>query len=438
MENWKKLKELACREIDHRGEELIAFGTDIWNHPETGYCEFRTARAAAEKLESFGIEVRRDLALTGFRGDLKTGRKGPVVALLGEMDALHLPSHPEADPRTGAVHACGHNAHITALVGAAAGLSAAGVLDSCSGTVALVGVPAEESLDAARAEELRSAGKIHFTSGKAELIRCGAFDDVDIAMMNHAGGSFCVADFNGYLLKEVTFHGKSVHAASPDQGINAMNALQLALHALALTGDRWTSEPNLRMHGIVTGAGDAVNIVPDRASLTWMLRADTPERLHRMSSLFDQAVNGSAYALGARCEITTRHGCSPLKNSDALCEIYRRCVEELLPGAHAKIKEFFIPGSTDMGDLSRIVPVLHGYFPGCAGACHSRDFRIADREKAYLLSSKLLACMTLELLAGNAETGTRIAREKTEKLSIPEYRKEISSFETHSVFPPEE
>ena len=91
-----------------------------------------------------------------------------------------------------------------------------------------------------------------------------------------------------------------------------------------------------------------------------------------------------------------------------------------------------------MGDLSRIVPVLHGYFPGCAGACHSRDFRIADREKAYLLSSKLLACMTLELLAGNAETGTRIAREKTEKLSIPEYRKEISSFETHSVFPPEE
>lgn len=435
MKNLKKLKELVCEEIDRHRDELIEFGTEIWIHPEPGYREFRTAKAAAEKLEKLGLTVSSGLACTGFRADLETGRPGPVMALLGEMDSLILPSHPEADPVTGTVHACGHNAHITSLIGAATGLSAAGVLDSCSGRIALIGVPAEESLDPKYAEELRSSGKIRYTSGKAELIRCGVFDDVDIAMMLHAGESFFVSDFNGYLLKDVTFHGKSSHAAAPDQGINAMSAANLALHALSLAKDRWESEPHIRVHGLVTHTGDAVNTVPDRASMTYMLRADSFEKLSHLSELFDRAVNGSAYALGTVCEITTRHGCSPLKNSDALCELYRRCADELVPGARIEIKKTFIPGSTDMGDPSMILPSLHGYFPGCSGACHSREFRIANPEQAYLLSSKLLACMALELIAGDAVRGKQIAEEKKNKLSIPEYLKQISGFESHTRFP---
>ena len=435
MKDLKTLKQLVCGEIDRHRDELIEFGTDIWKHPEPGYREFRTARAAAEKLEQLGLTVSRGLAYTGFRADLETGRPGPVVALIGEMDALLLPSHPEADPDTGAVHACGHNVHITSLIGAATGLSAAGISDSCSGKIALIGAPAEESLNPVYAEELRTAGKIRFISGKAELIRCGAFNDVDIAMMNHSGSEFHVSDFNGYLLKDVTFHGKSIHAASPDHGINAMNATNLALHALALAKDRWTSEPYVRVHGLITHAGDAVNIVPDRVTMTYMLRADSFDALTRLSTVFDRAVNGSAYALGAVCEIKTRHGSSPLKNSDSLCEIYRRCVKELVPDAHTRIKEIFIPGCTDMGDLSEIIPSVHGYFPCCAGTCHGTDFRIADPEQAYLLSSKLLACMTLELIAGDAGTGKKIAEEKKKKLPIPEYLKKISEFESHTRFP---
>ena len=435
MKTLNELKTLACQEIDRRRQELIAFGTDIWKHPEPGYREFRTAQAAAAKLEELGLTVTGGLACTGFRADLDTGRPGPVVALLGEMDSLILPTHPEADPSTGAVHACGHNTHITALTGAAAGLSASGVPDSCSGKIALIGVPAEESLNPVYAEELRSSGKIRFTSGKAELIRCGVFDDVDIAMMNHSGCSFHVSDFNGHLLKDVVFHGKSAHAASPDGGINAMSAANLALHALALAKDNWTSEPYVRVHGLITHAGDAVNIVPDRVAMTYMLRADSFDALTRLSTVFDRAVNGAAYALGAVCEIRTRHGSSPLKNSDSLCDIYRRCVEELVPDAHIRVKEFFIPGCTDMGDLSEIIPSVHGYFPCCAGTCHGTDFRIADQEQAYILSSKLLACMALELIAGDAAAGKKIAEEKKSKLPIPEYLKRISGFESHTRFP---
>ena len=95
MKDLKTLKQLVCGEIDRHRDELIEFGTDIWKHPEPGYREFRTARAAAEKLEQLGLTVSRGLAYTGFRADLETGRPGPVVALIGEMDALLLPSHPE-------------------------------------------------------------------------------------------------------------------------------------------------------------------------------------------------------------------------------------------------------------------------------------------------------------------------------------------------------
>ncbi len=433
-----ELKARVCEEIDRHREEVMDFGTDIWNHPEPGYREMRTAEKAAERLEKLDLKVKRGLAVTGFRADMETGKEGPTVALLGEMDALILPAHPAADPVTGAVHACGHNSHITSLVGAAIGLSAAGVLDSCSGRIALVGVPAEETLDPDFVKGLRAEGKIHFDCGKPELIRCGVFDDVDLALMNHAGGDFSVNDFNGYLRKEITFHGKSSHAALPQEGINAMSAANLAQHALALTKDRWTADPYVRVHGLLTHAGDAVNVVPDRVTLSYMLRGGSAEMLAMLSRLFDRAFNGAAYAMETSCEIETRHGSSPLKNSDALCELFRRCVSELVPGARISIKQNYQPGCTDMGDLSRIVPSLHGYYPGCEGACHSTDFRIGNPEQAYLLSSKLLACMALELLAGDAETGRRIAMEKKEKLPIPEYLKQISALEAHTLFPPKD
>lgn len=432
------IKTLVCEEIDRHRDELIDFGTDIWNHPELGYREVRTAQKAAERLEKLGLNVKRGLAVTGFRADMDTGKPGPRVALLGEMDALILPSHPAADPVTGAIHACGHNTHITALVGAALGLSAAGALDACSGRIALVGVPAEETLDPAFAKKMRTEGKIRFYCGKPELIRCGVFDDVDIAVMNHAGGDFSVNDFNGYLRKEITFHGRSSHAALPQEGINAMSAANLAQHALALAKDRWAADPYVRVHGLLTHAGDAVNAVPDHVTLSYMLRGGSAEMLTMLSRLFDRAFNGAAYAMETSCEIETSHGSSPLKNSDALCELFRRCVSELVPGAPVSIKRNYQPGCTDMGDLSRIVPSLHGYYPGCCGACHSAEFRIGDPVQTYILSSKMLACMAVELLAGQAECGRKIAKEKQEKLSVPEYLKQISALEAHTIFPPED
>ena len=119
MRTLHEVERAVIDAVERRSEELIAMGEEIWRNPEPGYKEFKTSKLATDKLKSLGLEVRENLAITGMRADLTSSRPGPALALLGEMDSLIIPGHPECDKRTGAVHSCGHNSHITAMVGAA-------------------------------------------------------------------------------------------------------------------------------------------------------------------------------------------------------------------------------------------------------------------------------------------------------------------------------
>ncbi|MBS1369299.1 MAG: amidohydrolase [Lentisphaeria bacterium] len=433
----EELKRAVFEAIDRRKEELIDLGEDIWKHPEPGYREFRTSALAQGKFRELGLPVRGNLALTGFRADLDTGKPGPVVALLGEMDSLIIPSHPDADPQTGAVHACGHNTHITALAGAAMGLCDAGAADALSGRIAFIGTPAEEGIETEFRTGLAEQGLIRYFSGKPELIRCGAFDDVDIAMMNHLGGTNAV-NFNGYLQKRVVFRGKSCHAAHPQMGVNAMNAANLALHALGLLRDSWCGDSCVRVHGIITESGDSVNVVPGVVRMEYMIRAASLERLSELGRLFDRAVRGASLAAGTSAEIETMLGSSPMINSEPLCGVYERCITELIPDVTPGILNFHQAGCTDMGDVSCIVPAVHGGCPGSGGLCHGADYRIADRETAYIVSSKLLASMVIELLHGDAAAGRSIAREKLRKMPVPDYLAMRDSFSSRKTYPVED
>src|SRR5437016_8541859 len=182
-----ELKQRVYQAIEQRGEEIIGLGEEIRRHPELGFKEVKTARLVEETFKKLGLVPRAGLALTGVRGDASgRGGNGPTFAVLGELDALVVAGHPEGDPATGAAHACGHNAQIAGLLGAAIGLVDAGALDQLAGRVAFFAVPAEEYGDIEWRVSPARSGKLRFLGGKPELLRLGHFDDVDLAMMIHA------------------------------------------------------------------------------------------------------------------------------------------------------------------------------------------------------------------------------------------------------------
>jgi metal-dependent amidase/aminoacylase/carboxypeptidase family protein len=179
-----ELKRKVFAAIDRRAGEIVALGERIRKQPEMGFKEVKTAGLVQETLGGLGMTPRAGLAMTGVRAEAR-GRGGPTFALIGELDGLRVTGHPEADPATGAAHACGHNAQVAGMLGAAMGLVDAGAFEHLAGRVVFFGVPAEEGGDIEWRQEQIRAGRLEFPCGKQELMRLGHFDDVDLAMMIH-------------------------------------------------------------------------------------------------------------------------------------------------------------------------------------------------------------------------------------------------------------
>ena len=412
----------AVREtVDRHAGDIMEVGDHIWNHPEPGYREEKTSAYLAGKLEALGLTVRRKLALTGFRADIDTGRPGPVVAVLGELDSLILPNHPQCDKKTGAVHACGHNSSCASLYGTAVALLESGALSSMCGKIALIASPAEEGIEMDYRCGLIKQGKIGSIAGKSQLIREGVFDDVDLAYMHHLSTHFGYDDHNGCINKKITFRGKSCHAAAPHRGINALNAATLALNAVALLRESYSSDPYIRIHGIVTDGGDSVNIIPDRVTMDYMLRAPDLEKMLKLNERFDRAVLYAAKAAECEAVVESLNGYMPLLDDPELGTLLGHTAEELFPGIEFDYNGTFSAASTDMGDVATVIPAVHGYVPGCRGIGHGIDYGIADPQSAYLKSSLLNAALAVKLLYGDAAPARKIAARREGLLSIREY-----------------
>jgi len=235
-----ELKQRLYEAIDGRAEAIVGIGERIRRHPELGFKEHRTARLVDEQLHALGLATKTGLAHTGVRAEL-TGRRGsgPTFALLGELDGLVVAGHPEADPATGAAHACGHNAQIAGLLGAAMGLLDAKAMDHLAGRVVLFAVPAEEGGDLEWRVGQRAAGALELLGGKQELLRLGHLDDVDLAMMIHTtsrpedGKAGVPASNNGRVGKTVRYVGRAAHAGgAPHLGVNALYAANIGLMAI--------------------------------------------------------------------------------------------------------------------------------------------------------------------------------------------------------------
>jgi amidohydrolase len=344
---------------------------------------------------------------------LEGSRPGPTICIMGELDALPVADHPRADRTTGAAHACGHNCQVTHLVGAARALVETDALKDLAGDVVFFAVPAEEYVDLEwRAEQAR-AGKLELLGGKAELIRLGELDDVDLVMLVHAVGRPGATPasigwrMNGLVAKRVRFIGRASHAgASPHLGVNALNAASLALQAIHVQRETFRDEDHIRVHPIMTHGGTTINVVPADVRLETFVRGVSAEAIADAEAKVDRALKAGAMAVGAAVEIETLPGYLPLVTDPDLAAIYRQNAIRLL-GEDDWSETDLVAASTDAGDVNHILPVLHPSHGGCVGANHSADFTISDPDIAYITPAKLLAWTLVDLLANDAAEARR-------------------------------
>lgn len=419
--------KLAVRQaVDTQRDGLVRLASDIGARPEAGYREHGTARTIAEQFRATGIPFREGLAVTGLKAILAGGGgPGPTVAVIGELDGLFVPDHPQADSSTGAAHACGHNAQLAMLIGVARALQDSGILGHLAGRVALFAVPAEEYVDIEGRLAMREGGKIEFLAGKQELIRLGEFDDVDMAMLVHTtsrpedGVLGVGGTMNGMVAKFARFVGRAAHAGlMPHRGINALNAAHLALAAIHTQRETFQDEDHVRVHPILTKAGDAVSVVPADVRLETFVRGASLEAIDDAHKKVDRALRAGALAVGATVEITTMPGYLPMLNDPGLQEVFRANAADVV-GQVTLLGHR--GGSTDMGDLSHIMPCIHPFTGGASGVGHGADYRMADPERAIMNPTRVLATTVVDLLADGASVANRIKAEAKPKMTREEY-----------------
>lgn len=412
--------------IEQNREKIISFGRDIYSHAELGYKEFRTAKKFSEVLQELGLRVEEGLAVTGVKGYLKGGQQQVSLALIGELDALCIPTHPYADPETGAAHCCGHHAQLAGVVGAAIALADPQVAAALDGEVIFFAVPAEEYGEIEFKNQLRNEGKIKYGGGKCELIRIGAFDDVNLSIVHHSGLegiSVGNGSSNGFTSKVIRYIGREAHAAgAPEKGINALNAASLGLSALAFQRETFRDQDSVRVHPIITKGGNLVNVVPNEVIIETLVRAKNTEAILDADKKTDRAFIAGAQAIGAGVEITTLPGYLPRLPQPAH-PVLVEAAREAAPGEEIKEihPDFHGAGSTDVGDLQHVLPVLGFSTGGVSGNLHSNRFAVVDEELAYLATAKIFALSAYKLLKEKAAAARKVIDEYQPKYTKQQY-----------------
>ena len=425
-----RMEQKILERIDQNREKIIAFARDIYDHAELGYKEYRTAGKFVEALRDTGItEIQEKLAVTGVKGYLSGGQEGPTVALIGELDALAIPNHAHAWAETGAAHCCGHHAQMAGVMGAALALTDPEIAEALAGRVVFYAVPSEECGEVDFKKSLMDQGIIRYLGGKCELIRIGAFDDVDINVVHHTVTEDKViigsATNNGFTAKTINYKGVATHAAgSPHKGVNALNAATLGITAVQFQRETFQDKDTVRIHPIITRGGDLVNVIPDDVVVETLVRANTMEMVMDADKKTDRAFRAGALAVGAGCEIVTMPGylpTIPLENIDALNQA-AETIKEAYPYEMTWAGEKdHSTGSTDVGDLTHIMPTMEFRTGGACGGGHQVNYDIADEELAYIVTAKIFALTAYHLLKDGAKLAHELKDGFTPKLTKEAY-----------------
>jgi amidohydrolase len=367
-------KQQIINEIDSHSNQLWDISSALFNEPEIAFKEYKASKILIQALDASGykIEARIGGLETAFRAGY--GKiTSPTIAILAEYDAL-----------VGLGHACGHNLIASAAVGAAIGLAAVG--SHLNGRVEVIGTPAEEG-----------------GGGKIILAKAGIFDDVDAALMFHPASKNMV--LRGSLASarlKIEFFGKAAHAAAaPEEGINALDAMILTFNNINAL--RSTFSRRDRVAGIIVNGGEAHNIVPAYTSADFSIRSQQAQRRDKLISKVIQCAQAGATATGCELKYQATPGYREILPNKVLGRLFSANLERLGRKVVGPAPDERM-GSTDMGDISHLVPAIHPYLAiapeNVAG--HTVEFReycISEAGKSAMLdAAKAIAMTVFDLL----------------------------------------
>ncbi len=432
-------QELIVKNVEAHRQEILDAERWLWAHPQVGYTEWQANEYLIERFEAMGYKlVRADQdpnfgKIPGFYTDVVTGKPGPTLAIMGELDALDIANHPESV--NGMTHCCGHHAQAATMLGIAAALKEPGALDGLCGTIRLMLVPAEEMIQLAFREELRKKGTISYMGGKVEFMHRGYFDGVDLSLMVHTGNNqgdlefMCSYGSNGCMSKVITYKGKSSHAGgAPHLGINAQYAAMLGLQACNDLSETLQEKDYLRFHPILKGVNCAVNIIPDEMVIESYVRGKTLDAMIRENKKFNRALTGGALALGAGVTLCDRPGYSPEIHDPQFMRVVQECCEELSGKDKVKFDyEQWGTGSSDFGDITCVMPGIQFSAAGVDGTFHGINFEVTDPVKATVNSAKAQLFVADKLLSDDGACAKKIVADyKPQFASIKEYFEAIN------------
>lgn len=371
--NLEQLKNQALQTVAKNMPGLKKIRDYLYENPEVGGTEEKAYALLTRTLRDHGFEITEFFHKIPycFRAVYDSGKPGPSVGLTLEYDAL---------PEIG--HGCGHNIIATAPLGAAFALKE--VLPETGGRIVVFGTPAEEC----------------FVS-KVQLTQEGAFKEVDVAMTihpsptNQASGTTTALD-----AWQVDFYGKSSHAgAQPEKGINALDA---AVHFYTLIGFEKQYLKDTNIYGVFAAAGEKCSVIPDFAAVKYLIRANTVKDVMKVRAMFERCASAAAGAVGATYRIWNNEpGNMDMVTNDTLGDVFNAYFEELGGGSMPKGGS---GGSTDMGDVSHVVPAIHPWIGlDCpAFNLHSKGFAdatiTAAGDRAIELGGKALALTGIKVL----------------------------------------
>lgn len=326
------MKDIIAKEIQSLKEKLSEISDYICNNPEMGNQEFKAVEKLTSFLKTNGFSVETGIIgkPTAFKAVFDSGKPGPTVAYLCEYDAL-----------PGVGHGCGHNMIGTMSCGAAVGLSKA--LDKTGGRIVVLGTPAEET-----------------DGAKVDMAEKEVFKDIDVAMILHPEDKTYESS-NSLAMDalQFDFKGRASHAASsPEEGINALDAVILAFNGINALRQHVTSD--VRIHGIVKEGGKAANVVPDRAIAQFYVRTGTKKYLKEVAEKVKNIARGAALMTGASLEISNYEiSYDDMKTNQKLSKAFTENLKQT--GVNEIHHERSSYGSIDMGNVSNVVPAIHPY-----------------------------------------------------------------------------
>ncbi|WP_117149293.1 MULTISPECIES: M20 family metallopeptidase [Paraliobacillus] len=364
------MKNKLQSNLDMFKDKLWEMSDYLYHHPELGGQEYNSMKLLVEFLQSHDFEVETGLVdrETSFRAVYDSNKPGPTIAFMSEYDAL-----------PGVGHGCGHN--MIATMGVGAGVTLSKVINETGGKVIVLGTPAEET-----------------NGAKVPMADEGIFDDIDVAMMVHPGD---VSAKSGHSLAmdaiQFSYHGKTSHAAAaPEKGINALDSVIQLFNGINALRQHVRSD--VRIHGVITEGGVAANVVPDKATAQFYVRAKDRAYLNEVVKKVKNIAEGAASMTGASIEISNYElSYDDMHTNETLSDLFTK---NLYAAGETKVNPSNASyGSIDMGNVSQVVPAIHPYIgfdhPGLiAHTTEFADKTITEKGHTVIARGALALAMT--------------------------------------------